>query len=87
MEGDGLGCLFIRPRPGSDTACVGVVSGSGVAGMRLTDRLPYFVSCVAYPDCVVLGADVLTHGSAGVQAAGFFGVDWSVEAGEFGWGE
>jgi hypothetical protein len=80
-----LACLFIRPRPGSDTACVGAVSGSGLGGMRLTDRLPYFVSGVAYPDCTVIGPEMLSDGSAGVRVAGFFGLDWSVETGDFAW--
>jgi hypothetical protein len=83
--GSDLACLFLRPRPGSDRAVVGVVTGTGVAGMRLTDRLPYFVSGVAYPDCIVLGADALTKGVEGVRAVGFFGNDWSVTAGEFVW--
>ena len=51
--------------------------------MRLTDRLPYFVSGVAYPDCTVLSTDVLISGNAGVRAAGFFGNDWTVETGDF----
>jgi pimeloyl-ACP methyl ester carboxylesterase len=84
-KGDDLGCLFLRPRPHSDRAVVGVVAGSGAAGMRLTDRLPYFVSGVGYPDCLVLGPDVLTHGSRGVRVAGFFGPDWGVDSGEFAW--
>jgi pimeloyl-ACP methyl ester carboxylesterase len=84
-KGDDLGCLFLRPRPGSDRAVVGVVTGSGPAGMRLTDRLPYFVSGVGYPDCLVLGADVPDQGSKGVRAAGFFGPDWRVDSGEFAW--
>jgi len=83
LAGDDLGCLFVRPRPGSDRALIGVVTGSGLAGMRLTERLPYFVSGVAYPDCVVLGPEVLTEGTAGVRAAGFFGLDWTVTNGEF----
>jgi hypothetical protein len=83
--GDDLGCLFVRPRPGSDTATVGVVSGSGVAGMRLADRLPYFVSGVAYPDCFVFDSEILTKGVSGIHAAGFFGNDWSVGSGEFVW--
>ncbi|MHC4081876.1 MAG: carboxylesterase family protein [Planctomycetota bacterium] len=85
IGGDDLACLFIRPRPGSDFACVGAVSGSGLAGMRLTDRLPYFVSGVAYPDCTVIGPEMLSEGSAGVRVAGFFGLDWSVETGDFAW--
>ncbi len=82
-KADNLGCLFVRPRPDSDVAAVGVVSGTGVKGMRLTDRLPFFVSGIGYPDCVVFGAEALLKGVPGVKQAGFFGNDWSVEHGEF----
>jgi hypothetical protein len=84
-KGDNLGCLFARPRPGSDVASVGVVGGTGIKGMRLSDRLPFFISGIGYPDCVFLGPDALTKGLEGVKAAGFFGNDWSVEHGEFAW--
>ncbi|MHC5024122.1 MAG: carboxylesterase family protein [Planctomycetota bacterium] len=87
IAGDDLACLFLRPRPGSDVACVGVVSGTGLVGMRLADRLPYFVSGVAYPDCTIIDPSMLTGGAAGVRVAGFFGNDWSVEAGDFAWRE
>jgi predicted esterase len=83
VKGDDLGCLFIRPRPGSDVASVGAVTGTGIAGMRLTDRLPCFVSGIAWPDFVVLSPECLTRLGAGIRAAGFFGLDWSVENGEF----
>jgi len=83
--GDDQACLFLRPRPGSAVACVAVVSGTGVTGMRLTDRLPYFLSGVEYPDVTVIGSEMLKHGSKGVRVAGFFGSDWSVETGEFAW--
>jgi dienelactone hydrolase len=85
LKGGDLACLFLRPRPGSSRASVGVVGGTGLAGIRLTDRLPIFVSGVGYPDCLVVGADMLTDGATGVRAAGFFGIDWSVQAGEFAW--
>lgn len=84
-SGDDLACLFLRPRPGSDQALVGVVAGSGLIGMRLTERLPYFLSGVAFPDCTLLGAEMLTEGLAGVRAAGYFGPDWGVASGEFAW--
>jgi pimeloyl-ACP methyl ester carboxylesterase len=82
-KGDDLGCLFVRPRPGSERALVGVVGGTGLHGMRLTDRLPYFVSGVGYPDLVVLGPEAPLQGVKGLRLAGFFGADWSVEKGEF----
>ena len=85
LEGEDLACLFVRPRPGSDRALVGVVSGSGPAGMRLTDRLAYFVSGSGFPDCLVLGPEMLTKGSEGVRGAGFFGNDWGVTTGDFAW--
>ena len=85
IAGDDAACFFVRPRPGSDVASVGVVAGSGLVGMRLTDRVAYFVSGVGMPDCLVLGPEMLETGTAGVRAAGYFGTDWSVEGGEFVW--
>ena len=83
--GNDLACLFVRPRPGSDTALVGAVSGTGVAGLRRTDRLPYFVSGVGYPDWVVLDGTSWTRGVEGIRGAGYFGLDWEVESGESAW--
>jgi dienelactone hydrolase len=85
LEGDDLACLFLRPMPGDNLGLVGVVSGSGLPGMRLSERLPYFMSGVGFPDCFVVGAEMLQQGIGGVRVAGFFGQDWSVEKGEFGW--
>ncbi len=87
IKGGELACLLLFPRTGSDVACVGAVSGTGVTGMRLTDRLPYFVSGVAYPDLTIVGPEMLNKGADGVRAAGFFGNDWKVETGEFVWGQ
>lgn len=84
-KGEDLACLFVRPRPGSDRASVGVVGGTGAGGLRLTERLAYFVSGSGFPDCLVIGPEMLTQGAEGVRAAGFFGNDWGVESGEFVW--
>ncbi len=51
-------------------------------GFRLTDRLPYFVSGVAYPDLTVLDDQSLIHGFDGIRASGYFGNDWTLETGE-----
>ena len=85
LSGDDLACLFVRPRPDSKQAAVAVVSGTGMSGLRLTERLPYFLSGVAYPDCSVFSAHDLENGDAALQAAGFFGIDWGVDSGEFAW--
>lgn len=80
---DDLACLFVYPRPGSETASIGVVAGSGPLGDRIAWRTPYFVSGVGFPDVTLIGPEMLTAGSDGVLAAGFFGNDWSIESGDF----
>jgi hypothetical protein len=83
LEGSDLACLFCYPRPDSTVASVAVVGGTGLTGMRLTDRAPYFVSGTPFPDLLAWSPQALSSGTAGVRAAGFFGNDWSVEGGEF----
>jgi pimeloyl-ACP methyl ester carboxylesterase len=80
LEGDALGCFFIRPRAGSVTASVGLVAGTGLAGLRTTDRLPIFQSGVAYPDLLVV--EWSPAGSVEPRAAAMFGTDWSLDGGE-----
>ncbi len=78
--GEDLAALFIQPREGHAHALTGVVAGTGRAGMRTTDTLPYFVSGVAYPDCTVLRAQALLEGIDGVVLTGFFDEAWGVVA-------
>jgi pimeloyl-ACP methyl ester carboxylesterase len=85
LRGRELGCIFVRPRRGSATASIGAVSGSGLTGMRICNRLPYTSPGIGLPDCTVLSPEILTEGDAGVVMTGFFGLDWSVINGEFVW--
>jgi hypothetical protein len=87
IEGSDLACLFIRPRPGDDRACVGVVAGTGLAGLRLTASIPYFRSGTALPDWIVMGSDALEHGISGIRGAGFFDNDWGISAADTAWAE
>jgi dienelactone hydrolase len=90
FEGDDLACLFVRPRPvlvksqtWNNQTLVGVISGSGAIGQRLTERLPIFVSGAGFPDLFLMRPDILSTTSQG-ELSGFFGEDWSVERGEWG---
>lgn len=85
VERDDLATLFLQPRPDSAVASVGVVAGTGMKGLRLTQRLPYFMAGTGYPDCLVLAPEFLAKGTAGIVTAGFFGNDWSVTTGDFAW--
>jgi len=85
LVGEDLGFLFLQPHPQDEHALVGVVGGCGPAGMRVTERMPYFLSGAGFPDCLILGAELPSAGIDGVRAAGFFGQDWQVGTGEFVW--
>lgn len=85
IRGADLCCIFVRPRAGSATASIGVVSGTGIVGMRLANRLPYLNPGINLPDCTLFNPDVLTKGDPGVLMTGFFGLNWSVEKGEMVW--
>jgi hypothetical protein len=76
MAGDDLVCLVVRPLPGDPAGLVAAVAPTGMRGAKLADRLPYFVSGVAYPDWTVLGADSLRTGIQGIRGAGFFDHEW-----------
>ncbi|HNS22364.1 MAG TPA: alpha/beta hydrolase-fold protein [Sedimentisphaerales bacterium] len=83
FRGDDLSVLFVRPRPDSDVASVVVIGGSGPAGMRAAYPVSLFVSSVRYPDCLVTRPGGTDARSSENVAVGFFGLDWSVENGEF----
>jgi hypothetical protein len=56
--------VFIRPRAGSKTACVGAAGGTGIRGMRLTDRMPYLLPGVAFPDVIIARTSLLSPAPA-----------------------
>ncbi|MBI5706482.1 MAG: prolyl oligopeptidase family serine peptidase [Armatimonadetes bacterium] len=85
QKGVGLGCLFVYPRPDSKFAMVGVVAGTGLQGMAATNRLPYFVSGVQYPDWCVFDTKVYASGLSGVIGAGYFDDDWVVRLRQSAW--
>lgn len=77
--------FVIRPLKSDRNQLVGIIGGTGIVGMNLTNRGPIFTSGAGYPDCLVLEPETLRTGTNGVIAAGFFGNDWSVKNGEFAW--
>ena len=83
VKGSDICCIFTRPRPGSDVASVGVVSGTGIDGFTLSHLVMYLEPGVGLPDLTVFDSEVLTRGDAGVISTGFFGLDWSMQSGEF----
>lgn len=96
MKGRNIACFMVRPRKGSSTASVGIVSGTGLDGMRLTCIVPYLQPWFSLPDVTVFDTSIFPDykegmkkegragfGKRGVKIAGFFGLDWSLKNGEF----
>lgn len=82
-KGKDLACLMIRPRTDSEFATVGVVSGTGIDGMRLANFALYYHQYLGLPDIVIYDSDILKSDREGIKSAGYFGNDWSIERGEF----
>ncbi|MBN2132384.1 MAG: prolyl oligopeptidase family serine peptidase [Sedimentisphaerales bacterium] len=87
LRGGDLSVIFLRPRQDSDVASVAVVSGTGPVGMRATYPVSFFTSFVRYPDCLITRPDSESARGSENVAVGFFGLDWSVENGEFAFAE
>lgn len=84
-SGGNLGVCAVFPRMDDQSCSVGVVGGTGIHGMRLTDRVPFFTSGASMPDVLVFTPASLAQGAKGMLCAGFFGNDWTVANGDFAW--
>lgn len=84
LTGRQWGSFFIYPRNDSDMASVGVVTGTGEEGMKAAFANDY-LGRDAFPDLIIFNADMMKDGIEGIECAGFFGKDWSVENGDFHW--
>jgi pimeloyl-ACP methyl ester carboxylesterase len=82
ISGNEFGAYFIYPRKDSKVASVGVVSGSGMLGLKAVSPNRYFVSGVGVPDVMIFTPSIYKNGFDGVKATGYFGNDWSIENGE-----
>jgi hypothetical protein len=77
LEGEDQICCFLRPRPGSNQACVGAVAVTGPGAHGFAYRLRYLRPGMDYPDFIVMRGTLDR-----VEAAGYFGGDWGLESGE-----
>ncbi len=82
--GPDYGASFVWPLPGSDTASVAVIGGSGVLGMKAAYANQYFAGASGFPDYMVYDAKMMLTGADGVKMAGFLimreidGREWCV---------
>lgn len=85
LSGDDLASVGVYPRPLALRSLVGFVGGTGIRGMKATDRMPYFVSGVGISDFFVMSADIWRNGQNSIWSAGFFNNDWRVSKSDMVW--
>jgi pimeloyl-ACP methyl ester carboxylesterase len=85
FDRDDFGVYFIYPRPDSNIASIGVISATGEKGMKATFANLYLENGTTFPDLILVNSKVIKEGVAGIEGAGFFGNDWSIEKGDFVW--
>jgi dienelactone hydrolase len=83
VEGEDLGTYFIYPRHDCTGSSVGVVSGTGRAGMMATWANDYFSGITGFPDLLIFSADWLKDGVEGIRVSGFFDNYWGLQEGAF----
>jgi hypothetical protein len=74
-----LGTYFVYPHPQNDSTLVGVVAGTGDAGMQATAPNNYFSGITGFPDLMIFRADMLRTGLDAVEIAGYFNNEWRLE--------
>ena len=82
-NGDDNSALFVWPIRGFNEASVGVISGSGIKGMRGAFANQYFAGASGFPDFMIYSLKMLQSGAAGVKLAGFFDNEWKLNSKEF----
>jgi len=86
FKGDNLSAYFTWPRQDSKFVSIAVISGTGKSGMQAANANQYFAGGSGFPDLMIFSSDMLNHGFKSVKMTGFFGNDWSVEKGQFEYG-
>lgn len=80
--GDDVSASFVWPLTGSNIASVGVVSGSGLTGMKAAYANQYFAGASGFPDFMIYNAKMLMTGVDEVKMAGFYDNEWKLSDGE-----
>lgn len=73
MRASDYACFMVRPRKGSPIASVGIISGTGLEGMRLTYIVPYLQPWFSLPDLTILNSGVFSGKRGSGESGSFLG--------------
>ncbi|MFA4975965.1 MAG: prolyl oligopeptidase family serine peptidase [Sphingobacterium sp.] len=78
-EGNDLGGYFIWKKQGSNIHTIGIITGTGIKGMKAATANQYFAGASGFPDYMFFKLDMLKYGPSSLIDAGFYTNDWLVE--------
>ncbi len=78
LQGDHFGAYLMYPRPGSDSASVAAVTGTGLPGMKAAYANQYFTGGSGFPDFTIFSAEMVREGVPGIIRAGFYDNQWKL---------
>jgi dienelactone hydrolase len=78
LKGDGYGAFLMYPRPDSQIASVGAVTGTGLPGMHAADANQYFSGGSGFLDYLIFTSELPAKGIQAVVQAGFYGNGWGL---------
>ncbi len=78
-SGDDIGGYFQWKRSDDETLSVGVITGTGITGMRAAGANQYFAGASGFPDYMFFNSSMLTDGASGVIDAGFYTNKWEIK--------
>lgn len=76
-NGQDLGAYFIWPQK-DNQLLVGVVTSTGVKGMKIAYANQYFAGGSGFPDFMVFSSDLAKEGSKGIKFTGFYTNEWQL---------
>jgi dienelactone hydrolase len=79
FDGQDIATYFTWPRADSDIASIGVISGTGLVGMRAAEANQYFAAGSGYPDYMIFSVDMLKEGATGIKLTGFYDNNWNIQ--------
>ncbi|QBQ42472.1 alpha/beta hydrolase [Sphingobacterium psychroaquaticum] len=78
FNGTEIGGYFVWKQKDNPTLSVGVITGTGIRGMKAATANQYFAGASGFPDFMFFNLDMLTQKSAGLLDAGFYTNEWNI---------
>ncbi len=78
-DGDDIGGYFQWKRSDDETLSIGVITGTGISGMRAAGANQYFAGASGFPDYMFFKRSMLKDGAAGLIDAGFYSNRWEIK--------